>query len=567
MRVVKIQSERLELSRIDLTKALITVGADAHCDVFAHLPVPETHRVVLKWEGEAAFNPSLGQWWVGVGTGTTYDLFPMHDAPVRINGLVFQLESDPLHLSFVSGQFLEREARRDFDVGVSPFADVSNRTVLRCVQVSRTSRATMDIGYYRFTEGEVFRLFECYRIKCHWIRPGHMRCRAMLREGEHGYAREADQIFELPSKKSFDATPFHLLRFDLEFSTLYLSFIPEVPTNIIPSRSNLGKKAMFGALCSVFLLGLFFALATAKKVGLQVHVPPPKRVELRVKIVNQSSPKKPESPAPPPVPEPLPSRPTTDQKVAVQAGAVSSGAFKSKVSSRAKVGLNSPGKIKKVNQVGSIRQGASRADSTRKNKKVNANMVMKNAVVEPALTGSVSDLLVERSPAGVVDFDNTQKSSEAKGNALVEASTTFASDKEFNADSQLALARKDVSPVTSGREAFALVVRFGSDGLVQGGLTRAQVAKVLNGLSSEVRQCYEAALASRSNLQGSVRFGWTILASGKVSTVAIKQSEIEYPKLTNCISTLLKGLSFPVAKSKRPTVVEYAFNFRRALGE
>lgn len=145
----------------------------------------------------------------------------------------------------------------------------------------------------------------------------------------------------------------------------------------------------------------------------------------------------------------------------------------------------------------------------------------------------------------------------------MEASTTFASDREFNVDSQLAIARKDVQPLTSGREAFGLVVKFGTDGLVQGGLSKTQVLSSLSKVRPEIRVCYENALASRSTLEGSVRLRWTIDSSGSVNDVKVKDTKIAFPKLLSCVSDVVKELKFPASRNKRPTVVEYGFNFRR----
>jgi len=95
---------------------------------------------------------------------------------------------------------------------------------------------------------------------------------------------------------------------------------------------------------------------------------------------------------------------------------------------------------------------------------------------------------------------------------------------------------------------------------VKGGISRAQVKKVIDAHMNEVTYCYETALAIDPGLGGKIVFEWNILLSGNVGKVGIKTSTVQSNSLHNCIQSQIKGWQFP-----KPTgsdvFVSYPFVF------
>jgi outer membrane biosynthesis protein TonB len=93
-----------------------------------------------------------------------------------------------------------------------------------------------------------------------------------------------------------------------------------------------------------------------------------------------------------------------------------------------------------------------------------------------------------------------------------------------------------------------------------GGITREDVAKVINEHFSEIQNCYDTAVMNDPTLMGRIEFEWTILLSGEVADVKIKSSTIRSSQLHACITATIRSWKFPKPQGAS-VVVSYPFVF------
>ncbi|MCB0412255.1 MAG: hypothetical protein KDD22_06995, partial [Bdellovibrionales bacterium] len=66
MKLLKIESSRFELARVDLVKPDLTIGSGPNCDINCAIPQLDGSVLQLKWQGPEVFNPQQGVWFLGV---------------------------------------------------------------------------------------------------------------------------------------------------------------------------------------------------------------------------------------------------------------------------------------------------------------------------------------------------------------------------------------------------------------------------------------------------------------------------------------------------------------------
>ena len=99
---------------------------------------------------------------------------------------------------------------------------------------------------------------------------------------------------------------------------------------------------------------------------------------------------------------------------------------------------------------------------------------------------------------------------------------------------------------------------------VDGGLTEAQVQKVIDDHFQPVRECFDEALArmESENLIGAIVVEWTIAAGGKVEGATVAESDFGDAETGTCIVGKLESWPFPKPKKGKETKVRYAFQLR-----
>ena len=93
-----------------------------------------------------------------------------------------------------------------------------------------------------------------------------------------------------------------------------------------------------------------------------------------------------------------------------------------------------------------------------------------------------------------------------------------------------------------------------------GGISRADVEKVIHQHIDEVNYCYESALLKDPTLMGKVVFEWKILLSGNVGEVKIKSSTVRSSEIHSCIKSAIRSWKFPNPKGQT-VLVSYPFVF------
>jgi hypothetical protein len=96
--------------------------------------------------------------------------------------------------------------------------------------------------------------------------------------------------------------------------------------------------------------------------------------------------------------------------------------------------------------------------------------------------------------------------------------------------------------------------------LIQGGMSRQAVKRVIDQHLDEITYCYETALISNPSIMGKMIFEWKILTSGQVGEVRIKSSTVNSHEIHACIKAAIKTWQFPKPKGST-VVVSYPFIF------
>ncbi|MGE4132617.1 MAG: AgmX/PglI C-terminal domain-containing protein [Bdellovibrionales bacterium] len=98
---------------------------------------------------------------------------------------------------------------------------------------------------------------------------------------------------------------------------------------------------------------------------------------------------------------------------------------------------------------------------------------------------------------------------------------------------------------------------------VEGGLTRDQIAAVINRHLGEVLMCYETGLQVNPKLSGRLNMRFVISGSGSISSAGVQSSSVGSPKVEGCIVNRLRGWRFPKPVGGVNVKVTYPFVLKR----
>ena len=101
------------------------------------------------------------------------------------------------------------------------------------------------------------------------------------------------------------------------------------------------------------------------------------------------------------------------------------------------------------------------------------------------------------------------------------------------------------------------------EAMVEGGLSKDQIAAVINRHIGEVIYCYEKGLQVKPGLSGRVGVKFTINGSGVVSTAAVGSSSINSAQVEGCVVNRLRGWHFPKPIGGVNVKVQYPFVLKR----
>ena len=97
---------------------------------------------------------------------------------------------------------------------------------------------------------------------------------------------------------------------------------------------------------------------------------------------------------------------------------------------------------------------------------------------------------------------------------------------------------------------------------IQGGLTRRQVARVVQMYWAQIMYCYERNLQKVPNLAGKVVLKWKIGPMGAVTSVSVAQTTMNHERTEGCLLRRVSRWRFPKPQGGTTVTVRYPFVFR-----
>lgn len=123
--------------------------------------------------------------------------------------------------------------------------------------------------------------------------------------------------------------------------------------------------------------------------------------------------------------------------------------------------------------------------------------------------------------------------------------------------------RPGYGSMNMGGTAAAYFEPVTEEALVEGGLTKDQIAAVINKHLGEVIYCYEKGLQVKPELAGRVGVKFVINAGGKVSVANVNGSSLNDVKVESCILNRLRAWPFPKPVGGVNVKVNYPFVLKR----
>lgn len=94
-----------------------------------------------------------------------------------------------------------------------------------------------------------------------------------------------------------------------------------------------------------------------------------------------------------------------------------------------------------------------------------------------------------------------------------------------------------------------------------GGLTHAQILKVIKSRKSAIKNCYERQLQRQKGLGGKIVVRWKIVADGGVKGAKVRTTSMRNGRVEDCIVRQISRLRFPKPKGGVTAVVNFPFIF------
>jgi hypothetical protein len=101
----------------------------------------------------------------------------------------------------------------------------------------------------------------------------------------------------------------------------------------------------------------------------------------------------------------------------------------------------------------------------------------------------------------------------------------------------------------------------GSDAGWEGTIDREAVRRVIRGILSQIKSCYERQLRMKPNLEGKIVIQFEIMSQGRVRTAKTKSSALNDGAVESCVANLIKDQRFPEPPPGTIALVDYPFVF------
>lgn len=98
--------------------------------------------------------------------------------------------------------------------------------------------------------------------------------------------------------------------------------------------------------------------------------------------------------------------------------------------------------------------------------------------------------------------------------------------------------------------------------IVEGGLSKEEIGRVIRRYLSQIKYCYEKELTRNPNLAGKVVTSFTIGGTGKVTDCDVAETSLNDPTVEDCVVKIIKRIQFPTPKGGGIVLVSYPFIFQ-----
>ena len=102
-----------------------------------------------------------------------------------------------------------------------------------------------------------------------------------------------------------------------------------------------------------------------------------------------------------------------------------------------------------------------------------------------------------------------------------------------------------------------------SEAIIEGGLSRSQIAAVIEKHMGEIVYCYEKGLQKMPSLGGRVGMRFVIGSRGRVTSAKVARSSLRSSMVESCMVRRLKSWKFPKPRGNVDVKVSYPFVLRR----
>jgi outer membrane biosynthesis protein TonB len=593
MKTLIIGKEGRELGRYQLSKDNLLIGRSPLCDLViraAHIqPMHYWLEYVSTRDDETT--DTEGFWMLTnisqsrnnqdkselIGNFTGEGVVLSSDR-LEFKGLDFELIDDHLQESDIKRGALRRDFERNLEKSKMADTEQKRNSILSIAYYRRDLDFVSNIFYLTRTNSKkqnrifptVKDAYLCWNHdKAHSPAAGHLYFtnKTNFTEVE---VFDRDKKLQPVMKNNFyifDVNPGSFLVIKTPLMDYLLRFVPFFEAQV-SSRSAFADPAVMATL--LVILTVFVVNWATHNMDLKIEEPDvPKRVAT-VFIKEEPPPAAPPPPQepPPPIeeaPPPPPPEPIIEKKPPAlkDPGASMANAAQTvnTTINKPKAGLDNPAPVKNINTLGLLgKLKGKKSENT-----LAADSILNQGVIAEKATGETG-FVVKQSAAGVLGA-----STKIKDNALAEASTTLSNASASDPAASGPLA------ITGGKGKFSygsgnsgdLGSGSRSDGLgggesleVVGGLDKNAVREAIARERRALRNCYESALLTKSQLAGKLVLRFQITAVGNVVSTRIENTTLNTPQFESCIEGVIKAIMFPKAPNGQPTTVIYPFVFQ-----
>lgn len=569
MHVLKITRNKLELVSLPLYQNVLTVGRSPSCDAVLRTPDAQPIQFLVKWTSEDQMSPSGPHWKVSTipddDNKTEGVAYSLNKGPQLVSGFQFEIIDDPLASANIDRPLNAQLGERLIGVTTNLDRPTQGPSTLEIIRMDRETEKIFAVYHMDpVASKEAVAILKGVSIKWSDVRSLVVRIEP---SSSYEVFLNAEQQASTGNFKLDDSRIIEIRSHD---SRYFLRFVASLKSYAIPdaeARSRVLYTASWLFIGAIAVIGYLLGMGKSPEVKLSpprvvrieapVEVPaipesfyPP--AEVLEQTVTTNTPATPTTP-PKLTPTPLPKMTPTPEPVKP----------KNLTPRVAKA-------VPRSAQRESGRQKPSQApapiigllDSLKKTgapTRLRAKDILLGQPKDADVLPSEHEIAIEANLNQKSDFSGTSlKELAQKSDTRKSEIDTSTGDRKIR--EQKAAQDREIASIVGG--GLLSRIEYERDGgITTGGLTRDQVLGELERYRLRIKNCYDSALAISPSLQGRLVFRWVITPEGGVDSIKKTDGEISFPRLENCISSVISEVKFPLRS--RPTNVIYPFLFKK----